>query len=653
MITFELNKIIIKNFACFEDENVIDLSSNSSGNIFLFNILNGHGKTSLFHAIKWGFFGEAIKYFKDADEVNPKDFLYDQLPKEEQYMVKIFFRCGDDEYVLERTRSPRDKFSKLKLNKNGRTVDDYAVDEIFRVFPVNLADFFMFDGEQLSRFTIAQREINYKDSIYQLLGLKPIRSLKDDLKKLEKRYERELQELKSSNKEVNKLKKVVDSLNSEIENNNILIKKHKITISKNQEFIDRYKEEFKKFGKLPEIHERLKVLWDRNTKNIKEQQGIRERLKLNSQYFFVRFIKSDLETIIEQNRDNIEKLREISGLSEIQAKTQAAKEEILKKSIPICDVCGHELTPEESKKIKNEQEGLTKNLEVFRKNKLKSDDLLTENSLLNLCLDKLKGMDFQKELDRYCELDGQIDADKKEIEALQKEAGRGDFGDPDRIIRNISSLQKDNGELEQKIKGLDELNKGFKNKKDDKIKEIKKRGHGEKGTERISGKISRLTNLQDHLEEALEASTNDKRNKILKKSNELFLSITNKPEEYEGLQFESEDSFAFTIKYNDGTTAVNPSKGEKMVMALSFLLGLNQYTGRNNSIVMDTPVATLDEIHAAGIGTALSKLDNQVLFFAQPMELKGEISERLEPAITKRFKVEREFKVSKIMEVSE
>ena len=74
---------------------------------------------------------------------------------------------------------------------------------------------------------------------------------------------------------------------------------------------------------------------------------------------------------------------------------------------------------------------------------------------------------------------------------------------------------------------------------------------------------------------------------------------------------------------------------------MSFLLGLNQYTGRNSVIVMDTPVASLDDVHSAGIGKALSKLDNQVVFLAQPQELAGDIYKNMKSGIAREFIVER------------
>jgi DNA sulfur modification protein DndD len=147
--------------------------------------------------------------------------------------------------------------------------------------------------------------------------------------------------------------------------------------------------------------------------------------------------------------------------------------------------------------------------------------------------------------------------------------------------------------------------------------------------------------------------TQSKREKIIKKSNEMFMEITNKPDEYRGIEFEDDQSYSFVIITKDGKRVTNPSKGEKQVLAMSFLLGLNQYTGRNNVILMDTPVASLDEVHSAGIGESLAKLKNQVIFLAQPQELSGKIYKNMKPSIAEEFIVERQDYKSTIKEAEE
>jgi DNA sulfur modification protein DndD len=67
---------------------------------------------------------------------------------------------------------------------------------------------------------------------------------------------------------------------------------------------------------------------------------------------------------------------------------------------------------------------------------------------------------------------------------------------------------------------------------------------------------------------------------------------------------------------------------------------------------MDTPVASLDDVHSAGIGKALANLDNQVIFLAQPQELNGDIYKNMKKRIAKQFNVIRDEYTSKFEEAN-
>lgn len=66
---FKLCRISLTNIFNYRDDIIhrIDFTTDRTGNIFLFDIKNGGGKTSLFLSIKWGFYGFApnVTYIKD------------------------------------------------------------------------------------------------------------------------------------------------------------------------------------------------------------------------------------------------------------------------------------------------------------------------------------------------------------------------------------------------------------------------------------------------------------------------------------------------------------------------------------------------------------------------------------------------------------
>lgn len=655
MIDFKLLKIKLFNFGCYYGENEINFQSEKDKNIFLFRLPNGYGKTTLFHAIKWGFYGESIPYFKDSSPVGLKDFLNNKLnPGKDLCFVQIFFEYSGNSYVLKRVYKPStdSKSSSVSLVKSGREiVDNIKInEELEQILPKNFSDFFMFDGEQLSRFMSAQDKI-YEDSIHQLLGLKQLRILKEDLKKLQKKYENEIVQLRTNDDEFKKNQGLITGIHREIQTFDIKISNLQSEVEKDEIVKDGLQEHRSAYENLPNVMIQLQqVLSDESVLNSKIAV-IENELQTHSQEFFVNFIKKDLKDFISKNQEDISDLKDACGLTDNQAETQKIKEDILAKSIPVCNVCNHPLSESEINKLKAEQKRLKEAIGIFQLNREKRDELIWENNLFNNYLNLITGFDFQKKLDDLEEL--RISKEQlisKKIE-LQKESEKSKYGELSKINRQISSIESENATRKANIdlhtKQIKALNSNIEEIK----RNLKRLGHDDKMTQKIVDLSDYVSKMIKLLEEVLEKCTESKRNKIIKKSNELFLAITNKPLEYKDIEFKDGDSYSFVIRTFDGKIVINPSKGEKQVLAMSFLLGLNQYTGINNVILMDTPVATLDDIHSGGIGKALSQLKNQVIFLAQPQELNGEIYNNMKSSISKEFTVDRKDYGSVIKEV--
>ena len=645
MIEFRLLKLRIFNFACYYGENVLDFTAKTNKNIFLFNVLNGFGKTSLFHAIKWGFYGERIEYFKDSEQKNVKDFLNDRVDQSKDLcFVEITFRYERSLYLLKRTFKPSyKKSSTFSLVKDGRELsEETGQDELDMIMPKNFADFFMFDGELLNRFMAAQKDLPFLESIHQLLGLKQIRILKDDLIKLQDRYDNRLTQQHATSEQVRSKQKIIAGLMSEIKNCDLKIEKYDNEIQENEKTREGLDQQRLVYRNLPNVMADLSSIKSKKETCASDIAVLKAQLKDNAENFYMTIIEKDLINFIKKNEKRILELQDISGLTDIQAETQAAREKILAKSIPECDVCGHKLDAEETKKLRDEQKRIRDSLKIFAKNKKERDDLKNEVNQFKAALDIIKNYDFQKEIDDLQEKKIKYDLWDKKDKELTKESQKEKYGSLAKINREISQLEQENSTKRSQIAILKQKIDAYKEQKDEITKEIKRLGHDDQITQKTSNLSTYISELIRKLEEALDIGTEAKREKILKKANELFISITNKPDEYKGLDFENEDSYAFVIKTKDKKLVTHPSKGEKQVLAMSFLLGLNQYTGRSNVIVMDTPVASLDDFHSAGVGKALAKLNNQVIFLAQPKELTGEIYTNMKPAVAKEFVVNRQ-----------
>ncbi len=645
MIDFNLTKIKLYNFVCYKDETIEFNNASKDKNIFLFKMRNGTGKTTLFHAIKWGIYGEKnIRFYKDSQEVFVEDFLNDRV-KENFFYVEIWFKYGENRYTLKRTFNvdSKKKESSIELIKNEREelICDEAQERLEFIIPKNFSDFFMFDGEQLSRFMSAQKELHFRESIEQLLGLRQLRLLKEDLTELQKESERELTKLNSDDSKVESKNKLINLLNREIDSFEVQIENYIKKIKNNEDFIKEYEVKQEGYASQLKIQEELSQLKEKREKISNELVRIKQKLIDNSKRLFTVFINSDLDKYIKENNKRLKELEEVCGLTEKQAQSHAGKEDILKKCVPKCEVCGHQLTTEEKEKVEKELNEIKKKLILFQENKKESDGLKNENTLFEQFTSKKNDIDYVACFDDLAEILQKYKDINSKLNKLAKETQNKRFGDYGEISRRIQRLRDENNDLQNKIKLINAKKEAKFEEKKNIILDIKKLGHDNKLISSTSNKFSFISKLIESLDKALEEGKERKRQQIIKESNRLFLEITNKSDEYKSIEFEDEKSYSFVIRANDDRVVKNPSKGEKQVLAMSFLLGLSQYTGRSNVIVMDTPVTSLDDIHATGIGNALSKLNNQVIFLAQPQELKGEIYNSIKKAVAKEYEGKR------------
>jgi len=365
--------------------------------------------------------------------------------------------------------------------------------------------------------------------------------------------------------------------------------------------------------------------------------------------FFVSIIKDDLQGFIDDNVMEINNINEfeedIPDLDIVKARL-----EILNNPVPKCKFCGHILLDSEIDGMKKIMEVLKENSDSIKYNSERMNRLKLENQNFNNFLKYIEKQNYQHDLDKIKLLEDELKTIDEEYKNLIVESENSKYGDLGKINRIISGLESGNQDKNRKILDLDKAYYHHDQEKKKAIRELKRMGHDDRTINNITTMLTKIGDFKDKISTFLDEGTYAKRDKIINKSSELFLNITNKPDEYANLDFLDGDSYAFIIKNKDGRTVTNPSKGEKQIVAMSFLLGLNQYTGRNNVILMDTPIGSLDEIHSTGIGKALSELDNQVIFLAQPMELLGDIYKHMKPSIAKEFGVERKNNVSYIKE---
>lgn len=213
-----LRSIELHNWKAFENARFDFPPLEAGRNVVLIGAPNGYGKTSLFEAIVLGLYGKdglrlVLRAGVAADEerrnFNYREFLQRALNRRAiaagKMKCKVILRFEDERKTpieIERAWFFTES-GKLRSGENAETLRIFVGDErkveapprfeqnpeawyrdwIARTFlPVNLADFFLFDGEMAAAYAERDMAQQVKSGIEGLLGLVWFERLRDDLR---------------------------------------------------------------------------------------------------------------------------------------------------------------------------------------------------------------------------------------------------------------------------------------------------------------------------------------------------------------------------------------------------------------------------------------------------------------------------------------
>ena len=195
------------------------------------------------------------------------------------------------------------------------------------------------------------------------------------------------------------------------------------------------------------------------------------------------------------------------------------------------------------------------------------------------------------------------------------------------IQEKIERLQK---EIEIKEKQLEHLRK-----------EVEILASENKTTLMLSNQVKMARGLKNATNELIEWHIDNSQKMINQVTSDRYLQVTNKPEEYKGVEITPE--YTLGIRTITGKL-LNPdvlSAGEKEALAFAFITGLNQITDTCVPLIMDTPFGHLDEEHQKNIINSLPNLNSQVIILATDRDLPDPLLNLLLPYTTDMFKIHR------------
>lgn len=593
----------IENYRSFKDPKDIVFASDDK-KITIIRGRNEVGKTNLLNMILWCLYGEEDKEQVSSEEIWNKKAL-SEIQVNENLDVVVELTLEDSSHnnvIIERkhtftkigdfeTKKPQRSF-KITKEKDGS--DSEIIDPetyIKNNIPKTLSKFFIFDGEQLTKF-FKENEGNIKNDVYSLSQLDLLKRINSRTETLEEEFLEQMTENENSyaplkQKEKKLLKAIKD------DENLLNQKKNSLNRCENKKnILDKEKVDF---------DEDAVDTVNRINKYRKEKEQ-KESDKKDQETNIKKFLIDSFIKIFSYDAlDKINNVKKVSNNPKnIQIDVNILKD-LLKHNKCICGCELDEGSPEYV-----EIETLIKN----------SDDLSDLDSEFNKLVGKceLSKSNFPK--------DFRLKYDLEDDKLLELEDKIADLEDS--ITFNINKL---NGSSEEDILDLNNKIKFYedqiKNLNID-IRELEKQ---------IGNNNEYLFNVQDELIQK-ESEIEEQEKIFLKKINfcqavenitdEIYEHLVEKnhrkiqeltTEEFKNIHWKEyqsiciNENFDVSLQKNDGSviSAGDPSVGSRLSLALSFVVVLHELSGFQLPLFIDTPLGPLETPNRKNIGKLLAK----------------------------------------------
>jgi DNA sulfur modification protein DndD len=599
-----IDYIKLKNFRQYQDEKIEFAGPENEKNFNVIKGTNGAGKTNLLNAITWCLYGKEFHLgIKNVKYPKINTLTLEKLRAGEtcEVKVEIQLREKEDRIVATRTLtfkktesggirkiqsfiSDAPDGSELKILRRIEGKGMMSVDRIVieTTVPEVLREYFFFDGERLDDYFKEEKPKSIKEAVFKISQLEKLDDTIEHLENVKSEFRRKSKKLTP---------KAIDKQEE--------LEIHEKSLKNYKKELEQLKEEWEEAKKKEnEYREKLK---DVDVRNIKELQEERERLEKESDELEekIRRIKNDKSDYMIDKAPSIFVFDAISKTRQILGEKKEAGEippdykknfieKLLKKGRCIC---GTDIS-KEGEHRKNVEKVFAECDEITNI----TTELSEENAILRRIQRELKS--FNEESGKYNIEISELEEGIKKKDDRIKEIGLKIGGiDIERVRRWEAKRQEYESIKEEKKEdiGTHKANIKMEQKRIDKLEEeVKEELKKEKKGEALGRKL-------DFCDKALEVAENVKkeimeniRKEIEKKTEEQFLELIWKEKNYKKVIID--DEYNVSPIDQKGRNALGAlGAGERQALALSFMAALNNVSGFKAPIVIDTPLARIDE----------------------------------------------------------
>ena len=588
---------------------------------------NMHGKTSVLNALRFALFGKVLGR---GSRPIPIHQLINWATSEEgnhRLSVSLEFAFEDEEYELRRRLKPRsgvgipageaDYETLVTLTRGGVVLSPEQTErEMARIMPLEIARFFLFDGELLQEYedllleeTSAGFEI--KRAIERILGLPVLTNARRDLETVVNDVGK--QESKEAQKDA-KTQQIGSALQALQESR----KHHEREVTRLQGEEDGLKAEESELNLYLNPQEAVRALIEKKAVLKSDMGRLRNERAQNVED--LRGMLSDawrwvagpvleerahtLRSQIDILEGEIEHAR-VSTQADLMRSSSLAAEE--------CTLCGQHLDAGAKQHLSSMIEDMDDDIAL----KKESVAALQRKAVL---LEALQPDTPASEARRIMEANRKIDVNyqtmkddladvDEDLAAFDEKSIASAIERLKRIVQELQTVQKakrDEREAAEKdtqnIRGLQ-----------DKLDKI-----GSISLERLRRKRLLAESLKRLFGDSVDVYRSLLQVRVEKDATDLFLKLTTE-REYGALSIN--DKYGLSIIHSDGTPVTVRSAGAEHIVALSLMGALQKNAPLKGPIVMDSPFGRLDEQHTNNVIAALPAMAEQAVLLVYEKEV--------------------------------
>ncbi|TRV45511.1 MAG: chromosome segregation protein SMC [Microcystis panniformis Mp_MB_F_20051200_S9] len=631
-MTLRLKQIRLTNWKCYPSQNItFNLHPDRKIQIIFGN--NGYGKTSLMEGILWCLYGGDI-----VSKETLKTYFYrgkgDSSPAIEM-RVELNFTKNDKNYFISRT---------AKLNVNGSTSYPSVEEALFyedgtmkgsnsreyieALLPKSIRDFFCFDGLKIEQYTQITQTKEAKEAIEKVLGIPELRNLRDDAEKALQELENRLnkaegtsQIFKDKLQQLRELEEAIGIKKDQLKNAK-LQEKHEIII---------YQDAQEKAAQIESLREKLQEIHNLEKKRI----GLETQLNNLQKSIDSWLKKASIPLLINFVQEMVDDLQVTSLKSTYKTNSTAVLKAILDDESCLCGRC----LDKNSRDFIFQQIAELELLNVDNYTSIEKDNLRID--LQGIIRDNAKFSNYSQLLLKRDHLEEEIEEINQHIKQLNKETTGINQESANDIWRKVGESGKKVEMIQEKIERLQKEIEIKEKELENLRREVEILARENQTTLMLSNQVKMARGLKNATNELIEWHIDNYQKMINRVTSDRYLQVTNKPEEYRGVEITPE--YTLGIRTITGKL-LNPdvlSAGEKQALAFAFITGLNQITDTCVPLIMDTPFGHLDKEHQKNIINSLPNLNSQVIILATDRDLPDPLLNLLRPHTADILKINR------------